>query len=179
MEALNKMARIPYPEKDEVTKKVRKLTDPNNRLNILRMMSRAGNIADAFATFAFEILAGGTLNPVLREMAILRVGYLSGSDYEVFYHEGMIRRLKVGEDKIRAIREEINSPLLSETERLVLEITDQIVHHVKMDDRQFERLHALLSQKDAMELVMAISFYMMACRFLENYEIDLDDEKKQ
>ena len=176
---MNDMARIPYPTKEEVTEKVQKYLDQKNGLNILRMMSRAGNIADAFATFAYEILAGGTLDPVLREMAILRVGYVSGSGYEVFHHEGMIRKLNVGEEKLKAIQDDIKSPLLSEAERIVLEITDQIIHHVKMDDRQFEKLHAFLSQKDAMELVMAISFYMMACRFLENYGIDLEEGKKK
>ncbi|MBU0992928.1 MAG: carboxymuconolactone decarboxylase family protein [Proteobacteria bacterium] len=170
------MARIPYPESNEVPENVKKYIDQTPRLNILRMMSRSGNLSDCFGTFAFHILADTKLDPIFREIAILRVGYVSKSAYEVFYHEEMIRKLGMSEEKIKAIQDDIKSPLFTDMERLVLEITDEIIHHVKMSDARFEKIHSLLSYQEVMELVMAISFYMLACRFLENYEIDLDEE---
>ena len=172
------MARIPYPEALEVPENLKKYIEDKPRLNILRMMSRSGNIVDCFGTFAFNLLADTKLDPMLREFAILRVGYVSKSAYEVYYHERMIRKLGMNDDKINAIRDDIKSPLFSDLERLILDITDQIIHHVKMTDEQFDLIHESLSQREVMELVMSISFYMLACRFLENYEIDLDEESQ-
>ena len=45
------------------------------------------------------------LDPVLRELAIIRVGRLSRAAYEVFQHERIGREVGVTEDKIAALRD--------------------------------------------------------------------------
>lgn len=172
------MARIPYPEASDLEENIRKYLPREQGLNILKMMCRAGNIVDRFSKLGFGLLVETTLDPVLRELAILRVGHASGAAYEITHHERIIRRMGVGEEKIRAIGEDPTSDLFSDTEQLVLTITDEVIHTVKMSDDHFKKIHEVLSYREVMELVMTIEYYMMACRFLENYEIDMEEPHK-
>ena len=172
------MARIPYPEVSEVQENVRKYMPEDNGLNILKMMCRAGNIVHHFGKLGFGLMVETTLDPVLRELAVLRVGHASGASYEITHHERIIRRMGVGEEKIRAIGTNPASDLFNHTEQLVLAVTDEVIHKVKMSDDLFRKIHEMLSYREVMELVMTIGYYMMTCRFLENYEIDMDEKKK-
>jgi hypothetical protein len=38
----------------------------------------------------------------------------------------------------------------------------------------FDAMRARLSTKALAELVLTIGFYMMVCRFLENFEVDIE-----
>ncbi len=73
------MAKVPYLDINSVTEKVRKLLEREPRLNIFKAMAHAGNIAVAFSSLGFQINMRGELDPILREIAILRVGFISGA----------------------------------------------------------------------------------------------------
>jgi 4-carboxymuconolactone decarboxylase len=64
--------------------------------------------------------------------------------------------------------------VFDERERFVIDFTDQVVHHVKVDDRMFAQAQSRFSQQQLAELVLTIGFYMMVSRFLENYEVDIE-----
>ena len=79
-------------------------------------------------------------------------------------------------EKINAIEKDKGSPLFNDLEKKVIEFTDQIVGNIKADDEIFDALSRELSQRQVMELVITIGFYMMVCRFLENYEVDIEED---
>ena len=73
--------------------------------NIFRMMGHSGEMLDGFVRLGNQILAFSKLDPVLREIALVRVGVLSKAGYEVHQHEAISRRLGMDEAKIAAIHE--------------------------------------------------------------------------
>src|SRR6266852_2010560 len=76
------------------------------------------------------------LDPVLRELAIVRVGRLSRAAYEVFQHERIAREVGVGEEKIAALRDAtIEAPAFSDNEKAVLRFTDDVVRNVRASDK--------------------------------------------
>jgi len=56
----------------------------------------------------------------------------------------------------------------------VLRFTDEVFHRVKAPDAMFEAMRERLTTKALSELVLTIGFYMMVCRFLENFEVDIE-----
>ncbi len=73
------MARIPYPEPALLSEETRGLLAQLAPLNIFQMLAHAQHLVRPFVGLGGAFLMEGTLDPVVREIAILRVGYLSNA----------------------------------------------------------------------------------------------------
>ena len=168
------MARIPYFDMDEAPASFQELLKVRHPLNLYRMLPHAGPAAEGFLALGGALLRQGALDPRLREIAILRVGLLSGAGYEVHQHRRIARRVGLADAKVTAIEPGADQSALSEVERQVVEFTDQLVHHVKAPDAMFAAMRELFSHRELAELVLTVGFYMMVSRFLENFEVDIE-----
>lgn len=168
------MARIPYFDPATATGRAKTAYEKLPALNIFKMLGHSGDMLEAFRIFGNQILVHSKLDPVLREIAIVRVGVLSHANYEVYQHEEISRRLGMSEAKIRAIHEGPWASDFSEMERLVMLFTDDVVANVRASDMSFNPLAARLSHQEMQELVITIGFYMLASRFLETFDVDIE-----
>lgn len=168
------MARIPYFDMAQAPASYTAMLGSRNPLNLYRMLPHAGPAAEGFLHLGGALLREQLLDARLREIAILRVGLLSHASYEVHQHRRVARNAGLADDKVAAL--EIGAPLdaLDERERFVLAFTDQLFHHVKADDAMFAQAQAHFSTREVAELVLTIGFYMMVCRFLENFGVDIE-----
>ena len=74
-------------------------------MNIFRMMAHGDGLLEKFVLLGNQILFKTKIDPVLREIAIVRVGVLSDAKYEVYQHERICRQLGMSEELIGAIHE--------------------------------------------------------------------------
>jgi alkylhydroperoxidase family enzyme len=170
------MARIPYPDLDALPEEVQSFVgriDP--MLNIYRMLPHAETAVYGFMKFGNALLFKAALDPGLRELVILRVGYLSDAPYEIHQHLRVARHCGVSPEKIAAAKEGPDAAVYSDLERAVLRFTDEVVRDVKASDAAYEAVAAHLSHRELSELLMTIGFYMLVCRFLENLEVEIED----
>ncbi|MCG8544336.1 MAG: carboxymuconolactone decarboxylase family protein, partial [Alphaproteobacteria bacterium] len=115
------MARIPYPDLDALPDDVRSFVDRiHPMLNVYRMLPHAETSVYGFMKFGNALLFKAALDPVLRELVILRVGYLSGSDYEVHQHLRVAAHVGVSDEKIEAVAATPGAAVFSDLERAVL-----------------------------------------------------------
>lgn len=170
------MARIPYFDPADATGRAKEWYGRLPPLNIFRMMGHSGEMLDGFVRLGNQILAFSSLDPILREIAIVRVGVLSNARYEVYQHEEISRRLGMDDAKIRAIHEGPDAAAFSGLERLVMRFTDDVVRNVRASDATFRPLAEHLSHKAMQELTITVGYYMMVCRFLETFDVDIEDE---
>lgn len=170
------MARIPYPEPDAITDKARELLVKfgPRPLNLVRMLSHSDSVFGPFVRLGNAFLSKGKLDPVLREIAILRVGYLSRASYELHQHERLARRLGMTDALIAAIEVGPLGEGLSPLQRDVLAFVDDVVANVRASDRTFEPLRGVLSLQQLQELTLLVGNYMMVCRYLETFDIDIE-----
>jgi alkylhydroperoxidase family enzyme len=138
------------------------------------MMAGGEGLLRQFVRLGDHLLARSKLDPILREVAILRVGVLSNARYEVFHHERIGRRLGMSEPLLEAIRRGPDDPALGDLQRLVLRFTDDVVHNVRASDQTFQPLAARLSLQELEELTITIGYYMMVSRFLESFDVDVE-----
>ena len=168
------MARIPYFDMTQASAAYAELLKARHPLNLYRMLPHAGKAGEGFLALGGALLRDNELDSRLREIAILRVGILSGASYEVHQHKRVARRVGLAEEKIAALEPGADTSALCELELMVLRFTDQLVHHVKAPDDMFNALLARFNHRQMAELVLTIGFYMMVSRFLENFEVDIE-----
>jgi len=169
------MARIPYFDPAVATGRAAAAYAKLPPLNIFAMMGHAGELIDGFTRLGTQILNFTSLNPVLREIAILRVGVLSGATYEVFQHERIARRIGMSDALIAAIHEGPAAAAFDEGQRQVMAFTDDVVANVRAADATFEPLKDRLGYKALQELTLTIGYYMMVWRFLETFDVEIEE----
>ena len=169
------MARMPYLEIADMPEKLAETVRALPPLNIFRMLGHATTATPGFLAMGGALLSQGELDSRLRELVIVRVGILSNAKYEVHQHDRISRDVGVPEPKIQALRVGPEAPEFDEWERLVLRFTDVVVRDVKAPDDLFNEVAAKLTHRGMAELVLTIGFYMMVSRFLENFEVDIEE----
>src|SRR5262249_16951135 len=147
MEAGVTMPRIPYFDVESASGRHAEFLEKlKPHVNIYRMLANSESGIKGFTRMGNALLHRSELDPVLREIAILRVGRLSRAAYEVFQHERIAREAGVAEEKIAALRDAtIEAPAFTDQEKAVLRFTDEVVRNIKATDRTFKPVQALLS----------------------------------
>ena len=168
------MARIPYPDPAELDGETAAYLDRLAPLNIFRLLAGGEGLLPAFTRFGNHLLTRTELDPVLRELAIVRVGVLSGATYEVHQHEALSRQLGIGDDVIAAVHVGPDDPALDGLARLVVAYTDDVVANVRASDATFEPLRERLSTRALLELTITIGYYLMVARFLETFDVEIE-----
>lgn len=169
------MARLPYPDPADLPAANRDLLKSLPQLNIFRMLAGSGASFVPFMALINAYLNDGLLDAELRELVILRVGHLCGSAYEQHQHRRVSRMLGMSEERIAAAEGALPSPLFSETENAVLAFTDGQVANVKADATLFAAAHKHLGDAGMQELVIVVGIYLLVCRYLETFEIELEE----
>lgn len=173
------MARIPYFTAQDADEDKLKLLGREPRLNIFKIAAHAANpIARKFIGLPGAVLVQGTIDPILREMAIVRTGLLCGSEYEVYQHRRLSLFVGMPDEKIEALNIGSSAPVFSELERLVLRFTEETVGNFKASDDTFNALSQHFSHAQMVELAIAIGSYMMVSTFLNNFEVDIEGQEK-
>lgn len=173
------MARIPYFTAQDANVDANKLAllGKEPQLNIFKIVAHATYpIARKFISLPASVLINGKINPILREMAIVRAGILCHSEYEVHQHRKVSRWVGIPEEKIEALTIGSNAPVFSEIERLVLRFTEEMVQHHKTRDETFTALSQHFSYEELVELSIAVGCYMMVSIFLNTFEVDIEDQ---
>ncbi len=168
------MARVPYPDPATLPPDIRETLGKMAPLNIFRMMAGGEEMMPAFLKLGNYLLFKSTLDPILREVAIIRAGVLSKAKYEVHQHERIGRDLGMSEALIAAMHKGPDDPALTEMQRLVMLYTDDVVRNVRAGDATFKPLNERLSLREMQELTITIGFYMMVSRYLETFDIDIE-----
>jgi 4-carboxymuconolactone decarboxylase len=127
------------------------------------------------------ILYRAKLDPAARELAILRVGHLCGSAYEVDQHDKIARAVGLAPAKIRGTAHDADPGLYDARELLVLRMAEQLVRNVRADDDLFAATLAALGAEQTMELMIVIGAYAMLAQVLENAGVqpEAGDEPSQ
>ena len=98
------MARLPYLDKSDLLPEHQDLLARN--INLYRLLAHSPRAARSLNTLARFIRDGSRLDPRLRQMAILQVGYVTRAAYEYSHHIRISRDFEVSDDDIRAIADE-------------------------------------------------------------------------
>jgi alkylhydroperoxidase family enzyme len=169
------MARIPYVDPVTLSPKLQEVI-ARSPYNVVRMTAGASEaVFFGLNAVSRALSLNSPLPRFLREVAILRVGYISKAPYETFQHEAAAKSIGMTEAQISAIRAGGPSMgVLSEVEQAVMDFTDDIVKNVRASDSTLGSVRKHLSDQQLLDLIVVVGSYMMICRLLETTGVDFD-----
>ena len=171
------MARLPYVDPAAAPEKVREILERLPvKLNVFRMMAHAETNFRPLIMLGTSILTQQQLPAKLRELAILRVARLSRAEYEWVQHVPIAKMTGASDEQVAALeRDDAGAACFDPVDRVVLQATDEIVRDGGPADATFGELRSHFSNREFVELVLAVGFYMVMARLMISTRIDIEE----
>lgn len=116
-----------------------------------------------------------TLPPRHRELLILRIGYLCGSEYEWGQHTRIARGVGLTDEEIVRVTEGPDAAGWSRFERTLLRATDELHRAAYVSDRTWAELEARYDTKQLMDVVFTVGEYTLVSMALKTFRVPLDE----
>ena len=175
------MARVPLLTKEQAAPEVqdvfRRVEARGARvMNIYRALAHSKAAMLPFMRLGNSLLEHCHLDHRLRELAILRVASLTGSQYEWSQHVVLARESGVTQDQMDAMGEWRSSAAFDERDRAVLNFTDEMALQIRVQDDTFQEVSRHLDEASIVELSLSVGFWGMVARLLEGLQVEIDLE---
>ncbi len=169
------MARLPYLDKDDLPPADHDVL--KRTINLYRLLAHNPAAARRFQGLGAYIRHDSQLDPRLRELAILQVGYLARADYEWSHHVKIGYDFGVSPDDIRALIAETEGREsdLEPMAKTVLRAAREMTLEGAASDATMSVLQSELALAEQIDLVMTIAFYNAVVRFLATMRIDVEE----
>ena len=173
------MSRIPKIERDQAPSKVREVYDRIEQngarvVNLYKVLAHNPTVLHNFLRLGNSLLARAELSPKLRELVILRIAKLAGSEYEWTQHYPIALEVGVTHEQTEAITHWANSTSFSDEERAVLQYADEVAQNVEVKDETFKALQPYLTEQSIVELTLSVGYWGMVARVLVPLRVDID-----
>jgi 4-carboxymuconolactone decarboxylase len=170
------VARLPFvqsgqsPAADEQYAEIERMGRPV--LNLYRELANQPPALAAFLGMSRYVRSGSSLDPGLRELAILATAHALGQEYEVVQHTEAAERAGVSPAKVAATAPGESLESLTPSERCAVEFARQAAHTYTCDEATFERLQSLFSNKQIVDLVVTTGWYHLCAVILGSLRIE-------
>ena len=170
------MARLRYLTKDDLPPEHQDVVTRDIWLN--RVMANSPGAARAFTDLGMYIRHRSRLDPRLRQMAIMQVGWLARSPYEWSHHVRIGKDFGCSDADIRAIAVESDGRVstLEPLARLVLQGAREMFHGPGMAASTFATLREAMDDERLTDLVVTIAYYCGVVRLLASLEVDVEPD---
>jgi len=170
------MARVPYLTKSDLAEADQDLL--NRPISLNKALVNSPKAARAFSGLGGFIRYGSKLDPRLRELAILQVGWLARSPYEWSHHVKIGHDFGVSDDDIQALIDDTaGKPTTLDTlTSTVLKAAREIAVDGAMAAATFSAVQSALGNEQTVDLTITISFYCAVVRVLATLQIDVEPD---
>jgi alkylhydroperoxidase family enzyme len=176
------MARVPlvkeqdHPELAEVVQKYA-AGRRGKLLNLYRLLLNAPPLAESWFNHSNAIRWQTTLDGRLRELIIIRMGYLAKCGYVLRQHVPALALADgVSVEECEALADWRASKLFSERERAALAYADAMTREIQVPAAVFAEVRKHFDPRATVELTVLIGTYNMNARVLEALELDLEPQ---
>jgi len=164
----------PSPEQAELLAPYRTFSG-GEPYNIFRTLARHPKLFKRSMVLATGLLVKGNLPPRVREIAILRVAWRAGSNYEWGQHVRIGLDSGLDEAEIAALAAEGAESTWSDADRLAISVTDELCAEDDLTDATWDAALAQWGEQDLMELIFLVGNYRMLAGFLNAARVELDE----
>jgi alkylhydroperoxidase family enzyme len=136
---------------------------------VLELFAQHLPLSESWLPFT-EMLSGpeARLAPALRELAILRVAWRTGSGYEWRAHRRMGAEAGLSAVQLDAIADGAAAEVWSPLEGAVLRATDEMIDHHRVGDMTWAELAEHFAPADLLELLFVVGGYLCLAAVLNS-----------
>jgi alkylhydroperoxidase family enzyme len=170
------MARIPPLRLEDAEPTVRTALERLPQLAIFATVANAQGSFVNWLRFGGDCLNPELFDPVLRELAILRVARMTpGAGYEWAQHVPILLAVGGTEEQVSALEaDELEAPALGEDGRLVVRFTSQVVRECSPDEQTYAAMSERFTNNQIVQLLLVIGQYMMVGRIMATAQLEVD-----
>lgn len=169
------MARLPYLNKEDLPPEHQSILD--RPINLNRILANSPECRQATSGTGKYIRFGSKLDPRLRELAILQVGYLARAPYEWSHHIKIAHEFNISDDDICDLvaMNEGKPTKFDRNTHAVLTAAHEMTVDGAISAATFESLRSFLDNALLIDLVVTISHYNGVVRLLASLGVDVED----
>lgn len=172
------MTRIPFPDLADAPQEVRSTFEaiPFD-LAIIRMMAHASGAFAAWLQFGAAVLGQSSLGRDIQELVICVVTLAESPNYEYAHHRPALIAAGFSEEQAAAIENgDWRSPALPAREQAAAMFAQETYAHVRASDETLTELRLHFTDRQVIELVICVGFYMLNNRVAENAGVTVEDD---
>src|ERR1700761_7481120 len=154
------MSRIPLRDPADAPEPIADILN-STPLALLGIVAHAESAFEPWLRYSNSLLRHLQLDPLLRELAILQVAHLSGSEYEWTQHVPIAESFGASPAQIAAIEsDDDGGGGADELQRAVLGLTREVLVDGAGSESSVRDLVGRLGEREVVELLLVISNYM-------------------
>ena len=143
-------------------------------LNIFATLARHPKLLKRWLVFGNHVLAKSTLPERERELAILRVGWRCGAEYEFGQHTVIGQRAGITDDEVVALTLDLDQGGWSEDDRTLLVAVDELHDDQCITEQTWTALARRWDEQQLLDLVFAVGQYTMVSMALNTLGVQRD-----
>ncbi len=146
-------------------------------LSVFRVLLKHPDLAKSVVQLLTTLLfTGNQLDKRLRELLIMRIGWATGAVYEWTQHWRVAKDLEIPDEDLLAVRDWKNSTILDETDKAVLQATDDAIEEGFITDTSWQKIKKMIpDEAQQIELVIAIGNWSLFSQLLKSLHIPLEE----
>ena len=179
------MARLPYisredlpPDKHHIYDRIAETRGgagtSGEAPRAFQLILNSPDAAGAVASLGEHVRFKSSLDPVIRETAILSTARQINSQYEWAHHEPIARQVGVRDQVIESIRSGRAPMGLPAKEGVFAQVAKELVDKGSLTERTFQAILHLLGPEHTVDLIVLVGYYTMLGRTLEALGIELE-----
>ena len=171
------MALVSYVSNADVGEKLRSVFEGIEKKlgavpNVFRAMAQSPELLQGF--LALNSALGKTkLDPKLRELAYVKTSELNGCDYCMVHHRDSGKKVGLTDRQIAETARFETSDAYDGLQRDVMRYAEEVTRHVDVSDATYDKLKAVLSDRELVELAMTVGIANFTNRVTETLRLEL------
>ena len=142
--------------------------------NIFSTLARHPQLLKKWLVFGGHVLSKSTLPPRHREIAILRMGWLCGAEYEWGHHVAIGKQVGLDDDDIRRIAEGPGAAGLDPFEAILLQAVDELNADTFISDETWKCLESGYNTQQILDFLFTAGEYKLVSMVLNSLGIQLE-----
>ena len=177
------MARVPYPKLEDLPEAERpiyqRMVRERGTGHIWLALANAPKILDAVMTMAGALRNDTVFEKRFRELGVVMVGLVTGSDYEFDHHWNAALAAGVRREQLENLAQFETSPHFDDKERAVLRYAREATETGEVSDASWDALRRHFDTQQAMEVVLTVAWYNCVVRILLPLRIEHEPDFKR
>lgn len=131
-------------------------------------------LTKAFLTFNNHIAITSTISKRMRELLILRIGWLRQAEYEFVQHVSLGLKAGLSNEEIARVQDGPDAPGWDPAEADVLRAVDELHAHARIKEETWSRLAARLDDRQILDLIYTVGCYDLLAMVFNSCGVPLE-----
>ncbi len=147
-------------------------------LNALGTLAQYPELARAYHVFNGHVIYNTSLSPRQRELLVLRVAAVRGSEYEWTQHVVLAADVGISDDEVDRVAAGPDAAGWSLGDAALLRAVDELLADAMVTDETWATLAEELDVQQLMDVVFTVGSYDLLAMAFRSFRVELDDDLK-